>query len=31
MVSDRIDIENLPDGIYILKVGDHKPVRFVKE
>ncbi len=30
-VSDRINVENLPEGVYILKVSDHKPVRFIKE
>jgi hypothetical protein len=31
MVFDRINIENFPEGIYILKVEGHKPVRFIKK
>jgi hypothetical protein len=31
MVSDQLNIQHLPQGIYILKLEGHKPVRFIKQ
>ncbi|UCH13142.1 MAG: T9SS type A sorting domain-containing protein [Bacteroidales bacterium] len=31
IVSDRINIRHLPEGMYILKVGNNSPIRFIKE